>query len=319
MPVSSTNQHMRTNKILLSTLACSLVLGFSACKKDAKDNDLDKTGMSVHADDQSRVSAEIDAVANDASLILEGNAGFSGRFETVNGIICDANVTVNTTTNPMTLTVVYDGTNCLGNRTRTGTVILSMAQGTHWKDTGAAVTVTFQDLKVTRVSDNKSITLNGSQAYTNVSGGLILNLANPQSSITHSITSDGLSVTFDDGSQRTWKIAKQRVFTYSGRVVISTTGTHSENNITGIAEWGTNRFGQAFTTSVTDPIVLKQDCNFRVTGGAVKHTLPNASATVTFGLNSNGMPTGCPGSGHYYYKLMVTGPNGNSIGLILPY
>lgn len=300
-------------------LACSFVLSFAACKKDKTEEDLTSNEMAVHADDQSRISAELDAVVNDANLIIEQNSTFSGRFESVNGIICDANVTVNTASDPMTITVAYDGTNCLGNRTRTGTVILSMAQGTQWKNAGAAITVTFQDFKITRTSDNKSITLNGSQIYTNLSGGLVLSLANPQSTITHSITSNGLVVTFDDGSERTWKVAKQRVFSYNGGLVISTTGTHSENNITGIAEWGTNRFGKTFTTSITDPLILKEDCNFRLAGGAVKHTTPNASATVTFGLNITGAPTGCPGSGKYYYKVVLTGPNGNSIGLILPY
>ncbi|HRF19588.1 MAG TPA: hypothetical protein PK977_15540, partial [Chitinophagaceae bacterium] len=68
--------------------------------------------------------------------------------------------------------------------------------------------------------------------------------------ITHTITSSNMSVTFDDNTQRTWQVARQRVFTYNNGVVITVTGMHAANGITGIAEWGTNRFGNFFTTSI---------------------------------------------------------------------
>jgi hypothetical protein len=103
-----------------------------------------------------------------------------------------------------------------------------MAQGVHWKDQGAQITLTFHDLKITRVSDNKSITINGTQTYTNVSGGLLINLLT-LGTITHSITSSNMSITFDDGTQRTWNVAKQRVYTFSGtNVSITISGTHTE-------------------------------------------------------------------------------------------
>jgi hypothetical protein len=189
-----------------------------------------------------------------------------------------------------------------------------------WKNAGAAVTITFQNLKITRLRDNKSITINGSHVYTNVSGGLLINLAT-LGTITHSITSSNMSITFDNGSQRNWQVAKQRVFTYNSGVVITTTGTHTDGSNTGIAEWGTNRFGGAFATSILEPLVVRQDCNFRLTSGKVKHTTttPAATGTATFGLNANGDPTSCPGSGTYYFKIVWTGPNGNTITVIRPY
>ena len=220
--------------------------------------------------------------------------------------------------NPRTITITYDGSSCMPGRTRTGSVVISMAQNVQWKNAGAAITVSFQNLKITRTSDSKHITLNGTQTYTNVSGGLLINLP-ILNSITHSITSNGLSVTFNNGSQRVWKVAKQRVFTYNNGVVITGTGTHTEGNITNIAEWGTNRFGNTFTTAVTTPLVVKQDCNFRLTGGAVTHATNMFSATATFGLDANGSPAACPGTGNYYFKIVWTGPNGNSRSAILPY
>lgn len=304
-------------KQFLYLLTFSLLIGFSACKKDSTPKDNDE--IATHSDDQSQFASEVDAVSNDADVAMESSSTFSGRFMGVQGVICDATIAVNTTSSPMTITITYDGTNCLGNRSRTGVVVLSTPQGTQWKNAGAAVTVTFQNLKITRASDNKSITINGTQTYTNVSGGLLLNLLT-LGSITHGITSSGLSVTFDNGSQRNWQVSKRRVFTYnSGGLIITTTGTHNDGSASNIAEWGTNRFGGAFTTAITSPLIVRQDCSFRLTSGRVTHTTPLVNGSVTFGLNANGNETACPGTGHYYYKVVWTGLRGDTITVIHPY
>jgi hypothetical protein len=129
-----------------------------------------------------------------------------------------------------------------------------------------------------------------------------------------------MSITFDDGTQRTWNVAKQRVYTFSGtNVSVTISGTHTEGNVTNIAEWGTNRLGRAFTSATLQPVVIRSDCNFRVVSGEIKHSLPNVSADATFGLDASGNPTTCPGTGHYYFKIVFTGSGGNSITLIMPY
>jgi hypothetical protein len=310
--------NMKKNAFLLST-TLFLITVFTACKKETSPAGNDNTAeVSTHSDDQARFSSEVDAVANDADLALETSSNFTGRVSGTESIICDATLVFDTVSNPRKITVTYNGSNCWGSRTRTGTVILSMAQGVHWKDAGAALTITFQNLKITRVIDNKSITINGSQTYTNVSGGLLINLASLQS-ITHTISSSNMSITFDDNTQRAWQVAKQRVFTYNGGVVITNTGTHTEGNATNIAEWGTNRFGHSFASATVQPLVIRQDCNFRLVSGEVKHTTPLVTATATFGLDATGAPTSCPGVGHYYFKVVWTGTNGASATLIFPY
>jgi len=296
----------------------SLTILFTACKKEGADSQDYSAETAAHSDDQSRFSNEVDAVANDANLALEVTPAFSGRGGEIQALICDADITVDTLANPRTITITYNGTNCLGNRTRTGVIVLSMAQGVRWKDAGAALSVSYQNFKVTRISDNKSITINGTQTYTNVSGGLLINLP-VLGTITHTITSSNMSVTFDNGSQRTWQVARQRVFTYNNGVVITVTGTHTDGSVTGIAEWGTNRFGRSFITAITQPLVLKQDCSFRVGSGKVVHTTPMYNIAATFGLDANGNATSCPGTGYYYMKLEWTGPAGNTQTAILPY
>ena len=129
-----------------------------------------------------------------------------------------------------------------------------------------------------------------------------------------------MSITFDNGTQRNWQIAKRRVFTYNNGMVISTTGTHVEGSTTGIAEWGTNRFGNSFFTAIVDPMVIRQDCDFNITSGHVKHSGLLRTVDVTFGLDLNGNPTTCPGlGGTYYMKIVWVNASGQTMTVIRPY
>ena len=308
---------MKARFLTAIAFTAGFLLLLSSCQKDTSSKDY-SSETSTHADDQNRFSGEVDAAANDVVLTLDATAGFSGRGESIQSLICDATIVVDTMSNPRTITITYNGSNCLGTRTRTGVIVVSMAQGVRWKNAGAQLNVSFQNFRVTRISDGKSITLNGTQTFTNVSGGLLINLP-VLNSITHTITSSNMSVTFDDGSQRVWQIARQRVFTYNNGVVITVTGTHSQNGVTGIAEWGTNRFGNSFTSAITQPLVFRQDCMFRLGSGKVVHATSLFNASATFGLDANGNPTGCPGTGAYYLKLEWTGPAGNTRMALIPY
>jgi hypothetical protein len=309
---------MQTNFRLLPVLTLALLTTFTACKKEDSKSTTDSSAeLTTHADDQNRVSTQLDAVANDASLAIESSAAYSGRMQNPPLLICDATASFDSVSNPRKITLTYNGTSCNGSYTRTGTVVVSMPAIVHWKDQGATITVTYQNLKVTRLSDNKSITINGSHSIMNISGGLLYNLSTQQS-ITHIVSSSGMSITFDDNTQRTWQVATRRVFTYNNGIVLTITGNNTIGNAEGIAEWGLNRFGHDFTTSITQPLVIRQDCAFRLTSGEVKHE-GFGTATATFGLDASGNPTSCPGTGHYYFKLSWTGPGGNTASAILPY
>ena len=305
-------------KQILALSAFILIISFSACKKDTSTNTTNNDAeIAAHSDDESQFSLQLDDIIGEGNIALESNTGFSGRLQSPQEVFCDATIVVDTTSNPRTITITYDGSGCTPGRTRTGSVIISMAQDVRWKNAGAAVTVTFQNVKITRTRDNKSVTINGTQTYTNVSGGLLFNLYTV-GTITHRISSNNLSLSFNDGSQRNWQVDKQRVFTFDNGYVITTTGLHTEGNITGVAEWGTNRFGNTFTTAITSPLIVREDCDFRLTSGAVQHKTNLFTATVTFGLDATGNPTACP-TGNYYFKAEWTGQNGNSSSIILPY
>lgn len=295
----------------------SLLLFFSAvtivsCVKSDTDKNQDfNTEASVQSDDQFQFSAQLDAVANETNLFLESTGTIAFRGEGEQGpLVCNATAVADSTSGTRTITITYNGADCLGYFNRTGTVTVSIPAGVHWKNAGAAITVNYQNLVVTRLIDNKSITINGSHILTNVSGGLLLNLAS-LGTITHSITSTGMTIKFGDNTARTWQVSRQRVFTFNNGLVITTTGTHSDGTNNNIAEWGTNRFGNSFTSAITEPMVVRQDCNFRLVSGQVKHSVPLFTAVATFGLDQAGNPTGCPAqNGHYFVKITWTGLTG---------
>lgn len=310
---------MKLKFVSILSLIFSTFILFTACKKDdssAAPSESEQVAAAVT--DESQVTSEMDQIALDAGTAIEYEATFSGNYGVLEQIICDATVEYSTATNPMTITITYDGSNCGGGRSRTGSIVLSMAQGTEWKNAGSFFTVTFNDLKITKTATNKSITITGTHKVTNVSGGLLIHLAT-EAPITHTITSENMKVSFDNGSARNWNVAKQRVYTYHNGAVLTITGTHTEGDETGIAEWGTNRAGVTFKTSTVVPVVVKQSCNYRVTGGSVKHSTQAFSAVATFGLNAGGELIDCPGTGNYFYKLVWTGHNGGSVTVILPY
>jgi len=307
---------MKKQILRLTAIASCIAVLLTACQKDPAENNDYSSEASTHSDDQSKFSEDLDDITNDADVMLESTPSFSGRPGEVQSL-CNATVVIDTTSNPRTITITYNGLNCFGNINRVGVVVISMPAGMRWRNAGAAITITYTNLRLTRVRDNKSITINGSHVYTNVTGGLLINLP-ALGTIRHTLTSNGMSVTFDNNSQRTWQVAKERTFTYNNGIVMSSRGMQTVGSETNVAEWGTNRFGRSFTTSTITPVVIRQDCSFRITSGELKHTIPVFTATARFGLDAQGNPTGCPGTGPYYMKLTWTGPNGTR-SIILPY
>jgi len=331
--------YMKTKQVLLATVVAATGLIVACTKQNstsgsAANNDGTSTAqVQTQSDDVTQVSNELDAVADDANNSLNASAAFSGAASYQAGVvtdggggslnldlgICDATVTEDTANGLRQIVITYDGLNCRGNRTRTGTVVISIPVGTHWRDKGAVVTVDIESLKITRLRDDKTITLNGTYIYTNVTGGLLKDLAT-LGTITHTVSADSVTILFADSATRVWSVARQRDFTYNDGVVVTTTGTHSDGANNDVAIWGVNRFGNEFETRISQPMVIEQSCDWRLTSGQIITTRPALTLTITYGLDSNGDPTGCPGSGYYYFKAVwVLSKNGKTFTYIAPY
>ncbi len=310
------------NRFLIAIALCAAI-SFGSCQKSVENSSTaaDETTtaeLSVQSDDQILVSSEVDAVTDDANSVIDNNTAFNGREENTLEALCNATAVMDSTNDLRKITITYNGLNCAGDRSFMGVVLLTMPKVKRWKDSGAAMTVSIQHLKITRVKDNKSITLNGTKTITNVTGGRMRDLA-LRGSVKFNIIGTDLSVTFGDSTTRIWQVAKQRAYSFNNGLVITTTGLHTDGATTGIAEWGTNRAGKTFATAITAPLVVRQDCSFRMVSGQVTHTKLATQAVVTFGLNAAGEPTNCPGSGSYYAKMVWTGANGMTKNKISAY
>jgi hypothetical protein len=334
---------MKARNLLLATAVTATGM-IVACTKNNSAGSSGNTSngntaaqVQTESDDNTQVSNEMDALSTDVNNSLNASTTFSGA--SYNGVaadgravvaegggslvldlsICDATVTTDTSNGLRQIIITYNGLNCWGNRTRTGVVVISIPVGVRWRDSGAVVTVSIQNLKITRIRDNKTITLNGTYTYTNVTGGLLRDLAT-LGTITHTIAADSVTIEFADSATRIWSVAKQRVFTYNDGVVVTTTGTHSDGTNNDVAIWGINRFGNSFETLITQPMVIEQSCDYRLTSGQTETIRPALTLTITYGLDSNGDPTGCPGNGYYYFKAVwvLTG-SGKTYTLIAPY
>ncbi|KAA9041753.1 hypothetical protein FW778_06975 [Ginsengibacter hankyongi] len=305
---------MRLKKFLIASTVVFFAIGFASCKKDNNSNTSadTTTETKMQADDQAFFSNETDIATNDVNASIDINGGSynqtpAGINSPILSLPCDATITVDTTSNPRTITINYNGNNCNLTRKRTGSVVVSFAPAFKWGTAQAQLTVKFVNFKVIRNVDGKSIVINGTRTITNVSGGLLKNLATLDS-IEHKIDDTNMSITFDNGAQRTWETHFTRVFTYNNGIVISTTGNIS----------GKNRFNDDFSCTILHPLVIEQGCDFRLVSGQAEHTGPKVNATITFGLDTNGNPVNsCPLL--FYLKVAFTGSNGNTLSYLLPY
>ena len=323
------------SRLMLATAFAGVLF---ACKKNSDNNStapMSNADAATQSDDQTRVSNESNAAFDDVTTAMSEQATVTGSSEvstpsvrygvatmgvdTVKSSICDAIVTIDTSSATRTLTINYTGKGCGFNRKRTGTVTISIPAGVRWRDKGAQVTVTF-NLTITRLTDSKSIKLTGSHLYTNVTGGNVVSLTPSSQPIVHTVTSDNMAITFDNGTQRTWHVARQRTYTNLNGFAVALSGTHTDGATSGISEWGTNRFGNIFTTVINQPLTVQAGCGWQLTSG--QFTLNNAagSTSITFGLDVNGNATGCPVAGTtYYFKLAYTSNQNKTYTFILPY
>ena len=133
-----------------------------------------------------------------------------GKFETELGALCNVVATIDSSGINYILNLTYNGLDCNGKNNFNGTTVLSIAKTMNWKDKGAELFCNFQQLKITRVNDNKSITINGVIAIKNTSGGKLSDLP-ARGSITNTITGSNMQVSFDDNTSATFQEATQRL------------------------------------------------------------------------------------------------------------
>mgnify|MGYP006991944639 FL=1 len=277
-------------KNLIQTAVITLLVAsilFTSCRKD-KEETPDPTSLSQLSKDENEIQSNANEAINDANDILSGSSAKSTEW-----IPCNATVSApDTISNNVVWTITYNGLNCNGKRNRQGVVKVTKQVSQLWRNQGATISVEFINLKITKVLTGKSLTLNGIKTFINESGGLVRELSSESASVVHSV-SGSLTVLFDDNSTRQWNVSRKKTFTgiaASNLLEVKIEGTGSANGMTQLVTWGINRNGEQFYTQILTPLILKQSCYWDPASGVKKHSIPddNKSATLTFGLDSNG-------------------------------
>lgn len=312
-------------KLFLSVALLGLV--FTGCKKDNDGSDADEaTEQAVNAADESRVAGDMDAEADEANDIALDFQKFRGPnyIGIITGTHIPCNATVDTSEiNIGKITVTYNGLSCNGKRNRTGTVVLQLPYDagtstvTPWSSAGCVLNITFSNLVITRVSDGKYITINGSKQITNVNGGLVDNSPSFSNPIVHHITGM-MQITFDNNTTRTWNIDRTRSINRSNNVTtITVSGNASQGGHSNVAVWGINRKGNTFYLSIATPVVISSGCSYNATSGVRIHYGVIRDLTVTYGVDQAGniVTSGCP----YGYRLNWVNKNGVAKQVVVAY
>jgi hypothetical protein len=292
---------MKTTKIFRMSLllVALLVAGLTACQKDKTTTTPDPGVNSIQslANDENQVNSASDEAINDINVVLSGSGG---GLKSTEGLPCHATIdSLAVANDSITYYVTYNGTNCRGNLNRTGQLEIRKHVHTRWYEAGAAVVYKYINFHITHVASQKSVTLNGQKTYTNVTGGLIFMIPQYISSVTHK--DEGyMNVTFDDGTSKSWQVARQITFTkVNGNLVLTIDGFGTADNYTNLVTWGINRNGEQFYIQILLSVVYREVCQFDPCSGQKKMMIPGKSkgATLTFGYDSNDQPiTGdeCP-------------------------
>jgi hypothetical protein len=305
---------MKKNFIKPLILATAVAAMLVSCNR--RDNDLtpdDTTEQTTTSSDEANVTSYVEDLVKDVNDVVSGSSSSGARVEGAS--ICGA--TIDSTSAKGNIILNFDGsTTCNGRRTRSGTVTVSLTKGSKWTEAGAQLTVVLANYKVTRVSDNKSVTLNGTKTITNVNGGLIKSIASGET-IVHKIKGN-MAVTFDDGSVRAWQIARKRTFSNNSSVYkVTLEGDTSIAGIGNVDVWGTNRFSNPFYGVISSPIVRTSTCDYDAVSGVKVHKGLAREITITFGVDSNGdvVTSTCP----YGYKAAWTNRKGASRTAVIQY
>jgi hypothetical protein len=288
-------------------------LTLTSCKKTASPAD-----SSISAQDVSNVSNAMHSTSDDAAAAAgqvssyKSLAGNNINFDNPNGnFLVGATVTDTSSTG---IVITYDGTTACNGFYRSGTITITKIDSLPWSSAGGLLSVNYDNVKVTDIVSSNTYTLNGTHTITNVNGGLawkvMAGLA-PGTTVTHRIKSSNMSITFPNGTTSTWNVDRTRTWNSSSTTPTLYTVTVSSSPGSGnITERGNNRFGEAFTNSITSPVAANSNCAYRPYTGTWEHQIGTVMVTVQFGTDPSGNPqnnpTYCGSYGSYGFYITYT-------------
>ena len=271
-------------------LVAVAALMLTSCKKEnINDGTVNPSSMEQLSADENNVENVMNDAENDVSSVMSNN----GNFKSTEFLPCNATLdSLAVANDTVTMYITYNGLNCNGTRNRTGKIEIKKKVGTHWEQAGATIIYKYINFTVTRVATGKSITLNGTKTFVNVNGGHRWQVGTLITSYIQR-ASGSMTASFDNGTSRTWNVARQLTYTGTpGQFVLTVDGFGSAGEFENLVVWGTNRQGEEFFTQITQSVVHKQACDWNPVSGIKIHQIPadSKSATITFGFYSNNQP-----------------------------
>jgi hypothetical protein len=283
---------MKTAEIFKYGILAVAITGltFTGCKKDKNtETAVNTQSLQQLSKDEVTATQISDDALNDANTVLSNSAQLKST-ET----LWPCNATIDSTSvvnDSITFFITYNGDNCSGTKRREGQVTITKKYQQPWGQQGATAIVHLINLKITKNSNGKWMTLNGTKTFTNVSGGYLWMLGNTMNAIVHKVVGS-FSATFDDSTTRVWSLNRQRTFTGTlggGQLVMTVDGLGSADGYNNLSVWGVNRNGENFYTRITQPVVFKGSCDWDPVSGVKIYQIPSddKKATVTYGYDSN--------------------------------
>jgi hypothetical protein len=282
-PMKTKNPHY-----LAIILVSAIALIFTSCaKEDLSTGIVDPVSLEQLSADENDVENVMKDVESDITSVLSNNAG---DFKSTAWLPCNANVdSLAIANDSITIFITYNGLTCDKRRNRTGKIEIQTKVGTRWNDAGATVIYKYINFTVTRVATGKSIKLNGTKTFVNVLGGHRWQVGTLITSYVERI-SGTMQASFDNGTNRTWNVARQITYTGTpGQYIMTLDGFGSAGDYQNLVVWGTDRQGEEFFTQITQSVVCRQACDWDPISGIKIHLIPsdNKSATIAFGYNTN--------------------------------
>jgi hypothetical protein len=299
---------------------------FSACKKDddKKDPTLDSQVQQFNKDSQDYKS-ESDQADNDINSALKDIPAFGKFSSTLSSPLCG--VTIDSSQISQKIVFFnFDGvTPCFSpSRTRSGQIKVQLTSGNLWSDVNAELTLTYINFKITRLSDNKSITFNGVKTLKNLNGNNWLGFLLETATLKYKERALNIQVAFDNGSTAVWNSARITEWSYKtdpnpikNKIIFTAIGDTTINGYSSVDSWGVNRFAQPFTTYYTVAYKADTYCGlWRPTNGQLTHHLPTADYSITLGVDQSGNPS--PYDCAYGFKIGWS-VNGNPYSVVISY
>ena len=287
---------------LVLFLAIGMVI--SGCKKEEETPEPDpqkgSTSVQEVSTDDNYQQKVTDEIFQDVESVMS-----AGNQRSIDWLPCNATIdSANVVNDTVTYYITYHGLNCEETLYRTGQVRVHRHVNENWMMQGATVIIEIINFNVIHVQTQYSITINGTQTHTNVTGGLLVQLGFVLTEVIHK-TTGFMTIQFDDNTNRTWNIARRMLYTGTlGDFTVAMDGFGLVGSYSNVVTWGVSRSGDQFYISTPQSVVITQACNWNPVSGIETIDIPSSTtgATLTFGYDENNQPIE-PGNCPSKYKM----------------